>query len=513
MASPTSSSGSVPRHADTLDDLFGSDDDGAVASTRAIPPATPPMVNAPAGEPHDGGESDSDEFDLGTAVSGPLNPLEQTAGDGLDDVQDLDDLFGDEPEDGDTRQPDRSPPSPVYDNINRVREEVGNDDENMEGLFGGDALDEACEEGTKLPPCEVNITDKPLGFRDGSEHYIAKIPAFLHVEPEEFSPDDYHEETPDPTSGLSDLNSVKLKVENTIRWRRVKGHRVESNARFVRWSDGTMSLVLGNEYFDAVLKPSNPQQHILTTHHPDANLLQGCCAVNQNVTFRPSSTSSLTHKNFTMSVADRHRKTTKAKLYHTTYDPEKAKREMEIRENERLKAQKRLEASRQRKAMRLSSTLTEAALEAEEADRGYGGSYRRSAPRGSHLRRDYHNEDAEEEYDDDFVVADEEGEEEFADGYESEDNTWERKRGRASRKDDSDVEAEREQRILEAKRRGMESYRGKSADRLSWDKPVPVGGPILSDEELTNDSEDAAGSQHRSVKRRAVVWSDEEEDE
>ncbi|KAJ1954837.1 Paf1 complex component [Dispira parvispora] len=511
MSSPASSPGSVPHHASTLDDLFGSDvDDGVAPSTGAIPPATPPMVSATADEPHDGGDSDSDEFDLGTTASRAGNPPEQTVGDGLDNVQDLDDLFGDEPEDGDNRQPSRSPRSPMHDDREKVGEEIGNDDEDMEGLFGGDAFDEASDQDTKLPPWEATITDKPLGFRDGSEHYIAKIPAFLHVEPEEFSPDTYQEEASDPTSNLTDLSSLKLKVQNTIRWRQAEGQGLESNARFVRWSDGTMSLVVGNEYFDAVLKPTNPQQHILTTHHPDANLLQGCCTVSQSVTFRPSSTASLTHKNFTMSIADRHRKTTKAKLYHTTYDPEKAKREMEIRENERLKAQKRLEASRQRKAMRLSSNLTEAALEAEEeSDRGYGGNYGRSAPRGSYLRRDFRDEGAEEEYDDDFVVADEE--EEFAEGYESEDNTWERKREREPQDDDSD--AERERRILEAKRRGMESYREESKDRVSRDKSVPAGGPILSDEELADDSRDAAGSQRRSVKRRAVVWSDEEEGE
>ena len=45
-----------------------------------------------------------------------------------------------------------------------------------------------------------------------------------------------------------------LQVENTIRWRSVKdedGNEVkESNARVVKWSDGTMSLLLGGEVFD-----------------------------------------------------------------------------------------------------------------------------------------------------------------------------------------------------------------------------------------------------------------------
>ena len=45
-----------------------------------------------------------------------------------------------------------------------------------------------------------------------------------------------------------------FQVENTIRWRRGKdeeGNEVkESNARVVKWSDGSMSLLLGAEVFD-----------------------------------------------------------------------------------------------------------------------------------------------------------------------------------------------------------------------------------------------------------------------
>lgn len=47
---------------------------------------------------------------------------------------------------------------------------------------------------------------------------------------------------------------MSFQVENTIRWRSCKdpdGNDVkESNARVVRWSDGTLSLLLGVEVFD-----------------------------------------------------------------------------------------------------------------------------------------------------------------------------------------------------------------------------------------------------------------------
>lgn len=52
---------------------------------------------------------------------------------------------------------------------------------------------------------------------------------------------------------------VKLKVENTIRWREVfdkDGNLIkESNARVIKWSDGSMSLHLGSEIFDVYKQP------------------------------------------------------------------------------------------------------------------------------------------------------------------------------------------------------------------------------------------------------------------
>lgn len=52
---------------------------------------------------------------------------------------------------------------------------------------------------------------------------------------------------------------LKLKVENTIRWRDFMDDdgniKKESNARFVRWSDGSFSLHLGSEIFDVYKQP------------------------------------------------------------------------------------------------------------------------------------------------------------------------------------------------------------------------------------------------------------------
>ena len=63
------------------------------------------------------------------------------------------------------------------------------------------------------------------------------------------------------STGLMTMSDVhwSLQVENTIRWRYSQdesGNDIrESNARLVKWSDGTMSLYLGSEIFDIHRQP------------------------------------------------------------------------------------------------------------------------------------------------------------------------------------------------------------------------------------------------------------------
>lgn len=52
---------------------------------------------------------------------------------------------------------------------------------------------------------------------------------------------------------------LKLKVENTIRWQvnfDKDGNAIrESNAKLVKWSDGSLSMHLGSEIFDVYKQP------------------------------------------------------------------------------------------------------------------------------------------------------------------------------------------------------------------------------------------------------------------
>lgn len=109
---------------------------------------------------------------------------------------------------------------------------------------------------------------------------------------------------------------IKLKVSNTIRWREFMDkegnvHR-ESNARMVRWSDGTMSLHLGNEIFDVYKQPLQGDHNHLFIRQGTG--LQGQAVFRTKLSFRPHSTDSYTHKKMTKTLADRSQKTSGIKI-------------------------------------------------------------------------------------------------------------------------------------------------------------------------------------------------------
>lgn len=86
----------------------------------------------------------------------------------------------------------------------------------------------------------------------------------------------------------------------------------ESNARFVKWSDGSMSLHLGSEIFDVYKQPLQGDHNHLYIRQGTG--LQGQAVFRTKLSFRPHSTESFTHRKMTMSLADRSQKTSGIKV-------------------------------------------------------------------------------------------------------------------------------------------------------------------------------------------------------
>jgi RNA polymerase-associated protein LEO1 len=200
---------------------------------------------------------------------------------------------------------------------------------------------------------------------------------------------------------------------------------MESNAHIVEWEDGKRSLMLGDECFDIGTKAVGAEDHsFLLAHQTGSGALESQTEFTDLMAFMPSGLKSDTHRHLTAQIAHKEVKKNKTKMFFTEKDPELMKQELESQENERLKAQKKLELQRRKVDMRYGDG---------------GGSSRRNMDFGDFDTTDYSSprnafssQTQQDKYEDDFVVDDDEYDEE--------------------------EERSRENRLSQVKKAGMDKY-------------------------------------------------------
>uniref|UniRef100_A0A673LDR0 RNA polymerase-associated protein LEO1 n=1 Tax=Sinocyclocheilus rhinocerous TaxID=307959 RepID=A0A673LDR0_9TELE len=215
-----------------------------------------------------------------------------------------------------------------------------------------DGLEGDQPEEEPVPETRIEVEIPKVSTDLGSELFFVKLPNFLSVEPRPFDPQYYEDEFEDEEMlDEEGRTRLKLKVENTIRWRSRRdeeGNEIkDSNARIVKWSDGSMSLHLGNEVFDVYKAPLQGDHNHLFIRQGTG--LQGQAVFKTKLTFRPHSTDSATHRKMTLSLADRCSKTQKIRILPMAgRDPESQRNEMIKKEEERLRASIRRESQQRR---------------------------------------------------------------------------------------------------------------------------------------------------------------------
>ena len=250
-------------------------------------------------------------------------------------------------------------------------ESLGLDMEDDDDEAGAEAGERQEVTRTEAEAPRMKINFKAEEFK--SVDYV-KLPNFLSIDTQPFDPQTYEDEACDDDRQDDEGRArLKLKVENTIRWRRVvdeDGNEVdrESNARIVRWSDGTCSLYLGDEIFHMTRQSQGGDNNHLFIRDQAGwsvsvhGLLLVPCVLQDfkslsktttqqaqsifksKLTFRPSSTDSVTHRKLTLSLADRSQKTQKiCVLPSVGIDPDAHRSEMIKKEEDRLKASIRKE--------------------------------------------------------------------------------------------------------------------------------------------------------------------------
>jgi len=181
---------------------------------------------------------------------------------------------------------------------------------------------------------------------------FVRLPNFLSIEPKPFDARTYDAELDDDE--LVDIEGrtrMKLKVENTIRWRNIKDPETgevkkQSNAKIIKWSDGSMSLYLGSEKFEIEDQTAMPNVHLFTRQGAS---LQAQAAFKRKFAFRPVTTDSLTHRKITMNMADKSNRTQKVKMVTDVgMNPEKARTESIKKEEEKLRTMARKQAAQRR---------------------------------------------------------------------------------------------------------------------------------------------------------------------
>ncbi|WRT63878.1 uncharacterized protein IL334_000804 [Kwoniella shivajii] len=183
-----------------------------------------------------------------------------------------------------------------------------------------------------------------------------KLPAYVNVDSSPYEPDLYREnlngeETIDGSINPIAAKSRMIGVRNTIRWKWVTGGDGEpmrqSNARMLRWSDGSVSLQLGSDLFDVapshgatLARPQDPKPPIpagksteeiintvssttfLAVTAPNETVLVTERSIAGQLSLLPTSMDSKTHLELVKHVGQQHVKHSRMKMLEETADEE-----------------------------------------------------------------------------------------------------------------------------------------------------------------------------------------------
>ncbi|KAF3563850.1 hypothetical protein DY000_02011453 [Brassica cretica] len=243
------------------------------------------------------------------------------------------------------------------------------------------------------PPLEVEVPFRPPPG-DPEKMNMIKVSSIMGIDPNPFDAKTFVEEDTFERDGAK--TRIRL-VNNIVRHRFVKGRDgktyyfcstnfmnwhflSESNARFVRWSDGSLQLLIGNEVLDITEQDARQDQNHLLLKH-EKGILQSQGRILKKMRFIPSSLTSNSHRLLTALVDSREKKDFKVKNCVTDIDPEREKEKRERMESQNLKASTKLSQAREKikrkyplpvARRQLSTGYLEDALEEDEETDHYG---------------------------------------------------------------------------------------------------------------------------------------------
>ncbi|XP_071702476.1 protein LEO1 homolog [Rutidosis leptorrhynchoides] len=326
------------------------------------------------------------------------------------------------------------------------------------------------------PPLELGIPLRPPPAQPEKMNMI-KVSNIMGIDPKPFDPKTFVEE--DAFVADDSGHNKRIRLENNIvRYRAVRNPNgttsYESNARFVRWSDGSLQLLIGNEVLDiSVQDAQHDQAHLFLRH--EKGILQSQGRVLKKMRFMPSSLTSNSHRLLTALVDSRHKKSTRVKKTVTDIDPEREKEQKEKAESQTIRANELLSKKK------------------EKVNRKYTRTVRRERQLSPRFLEDALDEDDEQDY------------------YDSR-----RPAARRRFEEDLEMEARAEKRIINAKKsQGYKDARGKSSlhSMKSSRRPVDDYESEREESEYETEGEEDERSPPRRRADMADGYDDEEEEE
>ncbi|KAF3940491.1 hypothetical protein ABW19_dt0206365 [Dactylella cylindrospora] len=456
-------------------------------------------------------------------------------GDSGDDLKDGgsdlgDDLFGD----GSDQDMDDAGPSKKT--LNDEELDSGDDlDADPRRRLGGDPMDELSEEERDETSYEVDIGLHKLPKASDNEIYLLKIPQFVSIAPQIFTPSGFREPKLPPDAAITPYTFAT----SAVRWRRSEADpsKLESNSRIIQWSDGSFSLEIGsaqNSLYDLPTNPLIPPQDapynpaldsftFLAEPLANSRLVRFFTHATQSMAVVPASDNIITD-DIKQMVAARYKATQKrtgdqgvkkVELSYKIEDPEKARREAEAAEREAEKFRKKLEAQKQKEqtanGLKRNAFRRDHGLSGGDLEDGVSSRYERSGG-GS-----YYRNRKEDDYDEDdgFVEADPDSdeEEEIIDDDSEEEEEYESSRRREKKKNKKEKSKKRREEPDEDDEPEAEFTDGGSSEEEPTRPKSPSKPKARSVSEVDED-EDADGevSKARERKRRRLVMDDSDEE-
>ncbi len=333
----------------TMGDLFGesSGDEEVVAPAAAVPEPAP---EAPKARRRIIDDDDDDEDDF--AAPPPAPPAKPDAS--------MSDLFGADSDDEKPAEKDETHKMEDLFGADSDEDKPAEKAHRMEDLFGDDD-DEAEAPAVQEAPLQRKLHPKKRVLVKGdkveklilpetpapsatAKAAVLRVPKFVAFEQSPWDPDKPQKEYDEGQAVLrwrleKDIltGESMLDENNKPRW--------TSNGRLVKWSDGSMQLIVGSERYDIVERPMKSERLCLQAKPKSgAMCLVSQKALETEMRLRPPSLSSEAHKAFSLRTKKAVVKAKGVKEFFATSDPEMDKRAREKQKDEEIRREARRKA-------------------------------------------------------------------------------------------------------------------------------------------------------------------------